>query len=241
MDDALGFNGSKKIKELLFTQEKELVNKSKYIFCTAEYLKEKIIQRYSIKDQSKIIISNNAINLPEYPINVENCIKEKKKICLTYIGTISSWFDFDLIKKLDDKKYVVKLYGPVDVKAKVQKNNIYYYGSIQHEKIFQIMQEADILIMPFKVNELIRSVNPVKLYEYIYSNKPVISVKYTETEKFNDFVYLYESGNVEDFTMNIEIIRQNSFSSKNTRNKIDDFLINNTWNARIKQILNTIS
>jgi hypothetical protein len=44
--------------------------------------------------------------------------------------------------------------------------------------------------MPFQVTDLIQSVNPVKLYEYIYSNKASISVRYDETELLKK-IYLF--------------------------------------------------
>jgi hypothetical protein len=49
-------------------------------------------------------------------------------------------------------------------------------GQNHTKEIKSIMAEADILFMPFQVTDLIQSVNPVKLYEYIYSNKASISV-----------------------------------------------------------------
>jgi hypothetical protein len=60
-----------------------------------------------------------------------------------------------------------------------------------HTRVKSIMAEADILFMPFQVTDLIQSVNPVKLYEYIYSNKASISVGYDETELLkNIFIYI---------------------------------------------------
>ena len=43
--------------------------------------------------------------------------------------------------------------------------------------------------MPFKLNDIIRDVDPVKLYEYISMGKPVISVYYKEVNQFRDFVF----------------------------------------------------
>ena len=47
------------------------------------------------------------------------------------------------------------------------------------------------LVMPFKLDDLVQAVNPVKLYEYVYSHKPAIAIHYAETEQFEQFVHLY--------------------------------------------------
>jgi hypothetical protein len=61
---------------------------------------------------------------------------------------------------------------------------------------------SDALIMPFKPNELIRSVDPVKIYEYIYSGRPVIAILYEGTKKFEPYAYLYKDKNEMDEFIN---------------------------------------
>ncbi len=50
-----------------------------------------------------------------------------------------------------------------------------FYGPIDDDKLYKNVQNFDCLIMPFKLNKLIFSVDPVKLYEYINYNKPIVS------------------------------------------------------------------
>lgn len=104
---------------------------------------------------------------------------------LTYIGTIAEWFDFNLIIHALDKyqNLEVRLYGPVRTSYIPPHERLKHMGSVNHDKIMDIMHKATGLIMPFIVNDLILSVNPVKLYEYIYSGKPIAAIKYGESEK----------------------------------------------------------
>ena len=49
------------------------------------------------------------------------------------------------------------------------------------------------MIMPFKLNELVKSVDPVKLYEYINYNKPIISIFYQEIKRYSQLCgFLFE-------------------------------------------------
>ena len=89
------------------------------------------------------------------------------------------------------------------------------------------------------VTELVKSVNPVKLYEYIYSGVPVISVKYGETEKFSDYIYLYTT--TEEFLGLIDLVKQNKLKPKKPLGESVEFAKANTWQMRVKEIINTIN
>lgn len=247
MDDMLEFpyvQGSETKRSILMKKENDLLVKSKTIICSAEYLKNKIVSRSGIPAE-KVNVVNNAIELPKIekhtnlPNEVSNAIDKIKNIRLSmvYIGTIDEWFDFDsvnyVLDKIDGLELV--LFGPLRGTLP-NKRKIHYLGTVQRDYIFDIMQVADILVMPFKLNELIRSVNPVKLYEYIYAGKHVIATKYGETLKFEKYAHLYEDK--EDF---LNII--NTIQSNNCIVNIDSnlkYVQDNTWNSRYAILKNVL-
>ena len=63
--------------------------------------------------------------------------------------------------------------------------------------------------MPFVVNDIILSVDPVKLYEYLNFNKNIISVHYPEIDRFSDFVNFYNS-NKELISVIFKLMNDNS-------------------------------
>jgi len=85
-----------------------------------------------------------------------------------YIGTISSWFDFESIILMLDKNESANfvLIGPVDISIP-KHNRLHYFGTFSRDYLPFFMLNAHVLTMPFKVNQLIESVDPVKIYEYI--------------------------------------------------------------------------
>ena len=110
-------------------------------------------------------------------------------------------------------------------------------GSVEHSTLPDYLVKSSALIMPFKINDLILSVNPVKLYEYIAVGRPVITCQYEEINKFHDFVYSYESiYNLENI---INDLINGELKVKSLESRIK-FLMNNTWNARAKFISNEI-
>lgn len=245
MDDDFEFPHIKKSKALTnnFTKlEKEIVNRATLIFCSSDYLKKKIYLRTNISKE--IIVVNNAIFLPEKGAENEKLpipfnIIEHIPNCFTYIGTVADWFDFDTVlytlERNSDITFV--LVGPREVDIPKHERLI-YLGPCEYKYVMTLMQKSTALIMPFKLNELIYSVNPVKLYEYIYASKPIISLKYFETEKFRDYVYLYSTQ--EEFGFFCEKICQNNSLVKNTKENNLTFAEMNTWEQRINQIFNHI-
>lgn len=242
MDDVLAFDPESENNKIMFEKERSLINQSKYVLFTAENLKNTVLKRFELQDSTKYLVNNNAIELPKYSESTEEYnLGDSKKIKLTYIGTITEWFDFDMLRKLDCSKYEFHLFGPIYNIEQNFPDNFIVHGTVSRDKIFSIMQASDILIMPFRITELIKSVNPVKLYEYIYSCKPIITVKYGESEKFSDFVYLYENGDSDSFVSCIQQIELNHMNSKNSKENCKDFVENNTWNKRASDILKLIS
>lgn len=201
MDDALEFPNIKENPyelKRLFELERELCERCDILICSSEYLRQKVISRYNINSQKTYVV-NNGINLKSLstlsnlPNNTKSFFRsELKKI--VYVGTLSEWFDFDVVLASLDEIANIEylLFGPSEIDIP-HHDRITYCGSIQHDYVSTVLSLSDVLIMPFKVNELIKSVNPVKAYEYIYSGKPTVIVKYGETEKFSDFVQLYDS------------------------------------------------
>ena len=115
-------------------------------------------------------------------------------------------------------------------------NRLEFRGPTAHSNLLAIMTKAKGLIMPFILNDLIQSVNPVKLYEYIYSGKPILATRYGESEPFSDYVFLYE--NYSDFK---KFIQENIMTDRNLdRERMQSFALNNTWEARTRQIIKII-
>lgn len=238
MDDELEFPKKYDI-DFVKKIEIELVERANYIFCTSEHLK-KVVQLRT-ETSKKIYINNNASSFPS--IYVPHLNERFKDILTTnsmvYIGTIAEWFDFDLIQKVLKENEDIELYliGPADACIPTHKK-IHILGTCKHEEIWGIMKAAKILIMPFKITPLIESVNPVKLYEYIWAHKPIIAPKYSESEKFSKYVYLYEG--YRDIENIIREIKSNKYNPKYTLGEGKSFIKINDWESRTKDIMNII-
>lgn len=246
MDDELEFPSIKN-NEIILREaclaEIELLNRAEIVFCSSAYLKNKISKRTGINRE--IVIVNNAIGIPNHSgtlrINSQQILTTLSSMdnIFMYVGAISSWFDFESILNVLEKEPSVNfvLLGPADIEIPVHER-LHYLGTVDREDLFILMENVKGLIMPFKLNELIKSVNPVKLYEYIYMSKPIIATRYSETEFFEDFVYLYKDK--DEFYNCIKGVLSGKFLPKKDNSDNRKFSLNNTWDVRYKSIVKLI-
>jgi len=232
------FTKSTKKTTQIIKIEKALIERSNYVFFSSEYLKKLISMRYKDIDvHGKSYIVNNAINLYDEEAFEPSVESEKHKYKnLVYIGTIAAWIDFDLIlKSLSiNSKIMYTFYGPLAVELPIH-DRIIYGGLLEHKAVFSVMRKADALIMPFKLIDLVLAVNPVKLYEYIYACKPVLSIKYGETEKFSEYIFLYS--NEKEYLDYVNSLVGDTLLLKHPKESYQEFAQANTWEARGREIL----
>jgi len=239
MDDMVEFQmhpfKKKKIKRL----EQCLVAEADLIFCSSGYLREKLIQRYTVNTVVKVL--HNAFD--PIPLAVE--ISEKrddtpagKRYKIGYIGTISNWLDCEVLFMLANtfEHIEIHLVGPIEIAKSdlIKHKRIFWHGPVPHDKIKYYAKDFDVLFMPFVINELTLSVDPVKFYEYIFFDKPIVSIKYPEIERFEAFV---------DFYVDYESLKgiicryiAGGFKKKYSPEVREAFIAQNTWVQRVQDV-----
>lgn len=240
MDDHPAFIKSADKKQKIIRQEHALINRANLVLVSSENLIGKLKKRYGDVPEQKFHLIRNGYN--GEVLELENIAYKEKNTCYTfsYFGTISSWFNFDYILRslndFPDIKY--ELYGPV-AGAKIPENErIHYNGTVEHEKMLEHACKADCLIMPFYINEIIESVDPVKLYEYINFNKNILVPYYKEIERFEPFVYFYNT--YEEFKAQIQALKSTQ-EFKYSSFEREAFLKENSWNNRVRNIEKLLS
>lgn len=236
MDDLIEFQPSTKRKAIFKRQEEKLYKDADLVIASSNFLASKLRERYGERD---ILLVNNALRNgidsqnKQLPENI-NKLFNTDKFIITYIGTISNWFDFDLMRIVleDNPNALLYLFGPLDTEIP-KHDRIKYGGVVIHDLVFTLMEKSNLLIMPFVLNDLILSVNPVKLYEYIYSGKPCLAPLYGESESFGEYVYLYKS------PKECSMIVSQLMAGQGAKLPIEEcrkFTFSNTWFDRMKVI-----
>lgn len=237
MDDVISFPLSRKKITRLKEQEQSLLSNADIVLSSSNYLRKQIIGRGF---SGNIITVNNGLNLESFRDKKVKNVRTNKggNYRILYFGTIAEWFDFKLIFNLleyfDD--LIIELIGPSTIQIP-NHPRLKYTGPLPHDDLLDYAWEVDAFIMPFKLSKLVLSVDPVKVYEYIFYCKPVFVVKYEETEKFSDYVCLYSS--FEELVDKIKSAKNGLIPINIEKNKT--FVKENSWSKRADEIVEIIS
>ncbi|MGG3453181.1 glycosyltransferase [Paenibacillus rhizolycopersici] len=242
MDDFLGFYPDTHGVERLRKLEIQLVERADLMITSSEYLKNKMVKLYGEHMKTDPVVVNNGFSTSLLQshrsaahLNPEENNLVSSLLNIMYIGTIGEWMDFDMLVRVLDQLPACRLtlVGPVEA-AVPSHQRIRCAGTVRHEELAAYARKADVLIMPFVLNDLVRAVDPVKIYEYISFGKPIIAIEYDEMYKFLPFVHLYS--NEKEFISLIRQVGKNDLITYDRKQAIE-FLKASTWEERGKRIV----
>jgi glycosyltransferase involved in cell wall biosynthesis len=109
---------------------------------------------------------------------------------LGFIGLIRDWVDLDLLAQVarDRPRWHVVLIGDADSSVDVgrfkTRANMHFLGRRAYRDMPAYCKGFDVGLIPFKINELTRAVNPIKLREYLAAGLPVVSTPLPEVAMY---------------------------------------------------------
>jgi glycosyltransferase involved in cell wall biosynthesis len=115
-----------------------------------------------------------------------------------YIGQIGDKIDYAMLEQVvaDRPNWSFVLVGNVWINKKMivdalaARPNVYPMGQRAYDELGGFMRGFDVCILPHLRSSLTRSMDPIKLYDYLASGKPIVSTSVAGTERFADVVYI---------------------------------------------------
>lgn len=227
-------------------RHKKIINDKKiYIVCTADRLLNNI--KKERKNNLKLI--TNGVNYEffkykEYktPSDLIS-IKNKYKKIIGYYGALASWFDYDLIKKLSkNKEYAIVLLG-IDYDQTVEESgileieNIFYLGQKPYKDLPSYGCNFDIFMIPFLINDITLSTSPVKIFEYMAMEKPIVTTALPECKKYKSVLF---SNDHKEFINNVHKAI-NLTGNKKYLNTLKKESAENDWKTKAKTMVDFIN
>ena len=215
--------------------EQELLKNANKVIYTSLFLKE-----YVSKYNQNCLYIPNGVDFDKFQgeFKKPKFFNEVKNPVAVYVGAIETWFDFDLLEYLSENLVDIHFliigplnYKPISLKRLSHANNITFYGAVKNDIIPNYLKYSSVGIIPFKNDmELVQSISPLKLYEYMAAGLPVVSTAWKELITLNSPAFLAESE--EEFSQYIKkvLIRYDSKDSL-------DFAKENTWSNRLLKML----
>jgi len=187
MDDHEAFHLPSRRKAELTALEQSVARSAQVVFVSSARLREKVVRYASC---SPCVLHNGYDELvfgpgnPREPPDDEfaRILREHRKMA-GYVGSISEWFDWESVCYCADRlRETVDfvLIGPAYEGEVPKVPNIHLLGPRPHQSLPGYLRHFDVALLPFKVNRLTESVNPVKLYEYLSMGKNTVACRYKE-------------------------------------------------------------
>ncbi|EHK2335596.1 glycosyltransferase [Clostridium perfringens] len=241
-----GYNITSKMIE---DHEKLLRDKENVlVVSTAKKLKD-IANKFRGENENNIL-APNAVNLEDFK-NHGNEIGEKiqpivnkRKPIIGYYGALAKWFDYKLIEQLAKERedYEIVLIGmdydgSYDQSNLKDYSNISYLGMIDYKDLINYSRYFDVCIVPFIKNDITDSTSPLKIFEYMALEKPIVTTDINECKNYESCLI---SKDYDEFIRNIDKALKLEVDNKEYFNILRREAEENTWDNRAELIKEAI-
>jgi len=226
----------------LVKQHNRLMKNADLVVTTAD----KLYNEANAKRKSGVILSPNAVDYDHFarekyivPADMKKIMASGKPV-IGYYGALARWFDYELLKKLaaDRPEYQIVVIGP-DYDSTMHEHgldsiqNIHLMGSKDYRDLPDYAHCLDVATIPFKVNRITESTSPVKLFEYMAAGCAIVTTAMHECKKYKSVLI---GNDHNDFVSKVDTaltLRKD----QNYQDQLKKDALNNTWDARVDQML----
>jgi glycosyltransferase involved in cell wall biosynthesis len=189
---------------------------------------------------SDTYLVRNGVDPPTAPQPMPTSLEGLPRPILGYAGTLDpSRLDAELIVAAatarPDASFV--LLGPDMLDRGTRRQlfsqpNIHYLGSCPHRDVRNFIEHFDVCLLPHRVTEFTRSLDPLKLYEYLAAGRPVVMTPTGNAPEFREHFMIASSA--EELVMAVERALAND--DETARRQRRRAVAAKTWQARARQV-----
>jgi glycosyltransferase involved in cell wall biosynthesis len=171
--------------------ERFLVSSATVVITTSRVLQAK----YSAQARRHVYLPNGADCKHFVPREPRPHATKPTTPVVGYVGALADWFDAQLVRAAAEAHpkchfELIGMSSGADLRPLAHLGNVTLAGEMPYDDVAAALQRFDVAIIPFKINQLTKASNPVKVYEYLAAGRPVVSVRLPELERFAGLVYL---------------------------------------------------
>ncbi len=240
--------GTKNLPQNIIDKYEYVMNHDNvYVVVTADLLEKDVIEK---RGKKNVFYSSNGVDYNFFKTFDKNYkfekefqdILDKKKPIIMYYGALAKWFDYELVKKIaKTNKYSIVFFGikydeSYDESGIDNVDNVYFLCARNYKVLKNYAKCADILTIPFLINDITRSTSPVKIFEYMALHKPIVTTPMNECKKYKSVLI---GENHDDFIKQLEV----ALTKKNDKKYIellDKEAKDNDWSQKAKIIIDGI-
>ena len=157
-----------------------------------------------------------------------------------FYGTLQSWVDFELIAHIAKARpaWSIVLIGQqlADVSALKALPNVHLLGQKRHDELPAYCKGFDVGMIPYKIDERMTFVNPLKMREYLSAGLPVVSTAVPEVKRYASMCTIAETP--DEFVAAIDrVLKESTPAARGARSAA---MKNETWAARVADVTRTV-
>ena len=214
---------------------KKMLDVADIVTCTAIDLLEEVLP---IREDAVYLpnaASSEIFGISEVPIG-------GKRPIIGYIGAVAEWVDWKMVARLADMKpdWEFVVVGPdYEVQSVARciegKENVVRRRHVPWKVAVGMMKNMDVAIIPFNLNKITHACNPIKMWEYLACDKPVI-VTPTRECLYNRR-YLRIASTVWEFADAIEA----AINEGSIPGQVEWVKSGNLWSHRVDAVIELVS
>lgn len=153
-----------------------------------------------------------------------------------FFGLIQFWVDLPLVAEVARRRpnYSFVLIGECqrDALPLAGLNNIHLLGRKPNAQLPAYCAAFSAGLMPFVQGPLARSINPIKMYEYLAAGLPVISTPLPEAERYRGPIRM--AGNAADFAAACDHVLESDYPGR--RAEISQLVAGESWDSKVEEL-----
>jgi glycosyltransferase involved in cell wall biosynthesis len=242
VDDIHAFYGDqRKISQ----GHQDLLKEADFILATAQ----KLFDEVRVK-RSDVIFSPNGVVYDQFaraarkefssPPEDLQPILDKGQPIIGYYGALARWFDYPLLKSIASLRpgYQFVLIGPdydgtIELSGIYGEPNIHWLGVKPYTELPHYLQYFDVATIPFIVNDITHATSPLKLFEYMAAEKPIVITPMHESMRYEGVLV---GENPDQFAAQLDAALRLR-EDQAYLNLLRKIALDNTWEQRANEIL----
>lgn len=218
-----------------------------FTIVTADEIEKDVLYK---RKNEKIAFSCNGVDYEhftqidsnyKYEEEFSEILNENKPI-IGYYGALATWFDYNLVKELARKRpnynivlLGIKYDGSYDEAKLEEYKNIHFLGSRDYKVLPNYAKNFTVCTIPFLINSITNATSPVKLFEYMALDKPIVTTAMPECKKYESVMIANTS---EEFINLIDkAVNMNKNQNKNYYEILKKEALENTWDEKANIII----
>ncbi len=234
MDDHTGFgtHGPETAAD-----EERLLRGADLVLVTSSRLDERI--RRIRPDALRLPNAGDERHFSRLPPRGGSPLERLARPVIGYYGAISAWFDAPAVREAAKRHpdWSFALVGDTrgaDLGDLERLPNVHLTGEVSYADLPGYVAGFDVCTIPFRRTALTEATNPVKIFEYFATGKPVVARRLPELEPFADVVDLYETP--DEFVAALERAIREGVVPGPASDRRRKLARENTWQARYETL-----